>query len=158
MGLNRIVRRLLVGVVLVCPAVHGEERASTDATQAAIREAHAVMDEFLAAFNARDEARWAETLHFPHVRIASGGVSVVPSKTEFIETTDLDDFARSNNWHHSEWDHIEVVQADPTKVHFKVTFSRFNPTGERYVTFDSLYILQNIDGQWAIRGRSSFAP
>ena len=116
------------------------------------------MTEFLAAFNARDEPRWAKTLHFPHVRIASGSVSVVPSEAAFLATTDMDAFARQQNWQYSEWDAIEVVQADPTKVHLKVVFSRFNPQGERYATFNSLYILQRIDGRWAIRGRSSFAP
>ncbi|NKC00773.1 MAG: hypothetical protein GKR90_20070 [Pseudomonadales bacterium] len=116
------------------------------------------MDEFLSAFNARDEVRWADTLHFPHVRIASNGVSVEPSKQSFVAKTDLEQFAIDNDWDFSEWDSMELIQAGPDKVHFKVVFSRFNPQGERYVTFDSLYILQKIDGKWGIRARSSFAP
>ena len=116
------------------------------------------MDEFLSAFNARDEVRWADTLLFPHVRIASNGLSVVENKQAFVASTDLEQFAIDNDWDFSEWDSIETVHAGPDKVHFKVVFSRFNPQGERYVTFDSLYILQKIDGKWGIRARSSFAP
>ena len=127
-------------------------------TQAAIAAARVVMDDFMTHFNARDEARWADTLLFPHVRVASGGVIVTPSKAEFVANTDLDEFAKIYNWSHSAWDSIELVQAGPEKVHFKVRFSRFNPEGEKYVSFDSLYVLQLIDGRWGIRARSSFAP
>ena len=124
----------------------------------AIAAARAVMDDFMRTFNARDEAAWADTLLFPHVRVAGGSVVVNPDKSSFVAATDLDEFAQLNNWHHSEWDSIEVMQAGPDKVHFKVVFSRFNPAGERYVTYNSLYILQQVDDRWGIRARSSFAP
>jgi len=83
---------------------------------------------------------------------------VVPDKQSFVAQTDMMNFARVNNWARSEWDSIEVVQADPEKVHFKVQFSRFNPAGQRYASFDSLYIVQKVDDVWGIRARSSFAP
>jgi hypothetical protein len=126
----------------------------TEAEQAALK----VMYEFMASFNSRDVARWADTLLFPHIRVASGGVKVNPTKSGFIAETDLEEFARINNWHHSEWNSIETVQADSEKVHFKVRFTRFNPAGEAYVAFNSLYVLQKTDQGWGIRGRSSFAP
>ena len=128
------------------------------ADDAAIAAAEAVMHEFIRTFNARDEAAWADTLLFPHVRVASGDVVVVPTKDAFIKSTDLDEFARLNNWSHSQWDDIDVIQASAEKVHFKVTFSRFNPQGERYATFNSLYVLQKTPQGWGIRLRSSFAP
>ncbi len=146
----------IVGLLL-CISILGPAYAE-DAETAAVAEARAVMDEFLKTFNARDEEAWADTLLFPHVRIASGTVMVHPDKAAFVAARDLDEFARTNNWNHSEWDSVELIQAGPDKVHFKVVFSRFNPAGERYVTFDSLYILQKVDGRWGIRARSSFAP
>lgn len=143
-----IVRLLIVACAMAAtPALADAEAAARE-----------VMQEFLAAFNARDEERWAGTLLFPHVRIASGGVQVDESRASFVAATDLDAFAAANNWDFSEWDSIETVHAAPDKVHFKVRFSRFNPQGERYATFDSLYILQRVDGRWGIRARSSFAP
>ena len=126
----------------------------TEAEQAALK----VMYEFMASFNSRDVARWADTLLFPHIRVASGGVTVNPTKSGFVAETDLEEFARINNWHHSEWNSIETIQADSEKVHFKVRFTRFNPAGQAYVSFNSLYVLQKTDQGWGIRGRSSFAP
>jgi hypothetical protein len=126
----------------------------TESEQAALK----VMYEFMASFNSRDIGRWADTLLFPHIRMASGGVKVNPTKIGFIAETDLQEFARINNWHHSEWNSIETVQADLEKVHFKVRFTRYNPAGEAYVSFKSLYVLQKTDQGWGIRGRSSFAP
>ena len=79
-------------------------------------------------------------------------------KAAFVEAMDMEQFARDNNWSRSQWDSVEAIQADDTKVHFKVVFTRFNTAGEPYVTYHSLYILQNIDGRWGIRARSSFAP
>lgn len=128
------------------------------ADEEAIAAARQVMDTFLTTFNNRDESAWADTLLFPHVRVASGSVNVAADKKAFIAATDLQQFAIDNDWDFSEWDSVEVIQASADKVHFKVEFSRFNPRGERYVTFDSLYILQKVDGRWGIRARSSFAP
>lgn len=136
--------------------MHGKQADGDHA--AAVAAAHQVMEEFLRAFNAKDEAAWADTLLFPHVRVAGGGLSVIPDRDSFVSAMDMDEFARTFDWGHSEWDAIEVIQAGPDKVHFKVQFSRFNPQGERNATFDSLYIIQRVDGRWGVRARSSFAP
>ncbi|MFT7653211.1 MAG: hypothetical protein ACI9ON_002123 [Limisphaerales bacterium] len=141
---------VLLGLLLVALPSYANDASVTAARQ--------VMNEFLAAFNERDESRWADTLLFPHVRVASNSVSIVPDKKTFLSTTDLEQFAIDNDWDFSEWDSIEVIQSGPNKVHFKVKFSRFNPRGERYVTFDSLYVVQKVGERWGIRARSSFAP
>jgi len=120
------------------------------------------MSAFLEAFNARDEAAWADTLHFPHVRLASQGVAVYPTREAFIEAMDMQTFAAEHGWTHSTWDAMRVVQAGADKVHVIVTFSRHRDDGkgasERYATFDSLYIIEHIEGRWGVRARSSFAP
>lgn len=139
-------------------AVADNAQQKAQKTDAAVVAARAVMDDFMTYFNARNESRWADTLLFPHIRVASGGVIVSPSKAEFVAAMDLDQFAVANNWSHSAWDSIEVIQAGPDKVHFKVQFSRFNPAGEKYVTYNSLYVVQRDGERWGIRARSSFAP
>ena len=101
---------------------------------------------------------FARTLTYPHVRVASGGVTVFPDRQSFIDATDLEAFAKRFNWSHSRWDSISTVQADAEKVHFAVQFTRFNPQGEAYVSFNSLYIVQRTESGWGIRARSSFAP
>ena len=156
MGFEGMVRRLL-SIVMIASAL-AVDVAVAEVNGESVQQARQVMDEFMAAFNARDEGRWADTLLFPHVRFASGGVVVHDSKQAFVAGMDFDAFARQNDWDFSEWDDIEVIHAGATKVHFKVRFSRFNPQGQAYATFDSLYILQKVEGRWGIRARSSFAP
>ena len=122
-------------------------------------EALAVMQAFLQAFNARDEAAWAATLHFPHVRLASQQVSVYPDREAFIAAMDMQAFERTSGWQRSTWDDLRVVQSSPNKVHIAVTFSRYRGDGpEPYATFDSLYIIELVGGRWGVRARSSFAP
>jgi hypothetical protein len=68
-------------------------------------------------------------------------------------------FAQRINWQRSAWDRLEVIQASSDKVHFAVTFSRYDPQQKLIASFDSLYVLQPDDsGNWGIRARSSFAP
>lgn len=128
------------------------------AAESAQSPAAKVMDAFLAAFNARDVSAWAETLHFPHVRLASGEVAVYPTRADFVAAMDLDAFAQSTGWDHSTWDAMTVLQESDDKVHIMVTFSRFNAAGEKISTYDSLYVVENIHGRWGVRARSSFAP
>jgi len=45
-------------------AVHAQARSAAEA--AALKS----LDEYMAAFNSRDAKAWAQTLHYPHVRIA----------------------------------------------------------------------------------------
>jgi hypothetical protein len=133
-----------------------------DSAPAAVREAESqaldVMYDFMRTFNGRDVPNFARTLTYPHVRVASGGVTVFPDRQSFIDATDLEAFAKRFNWSHSRWDSISTVQADAEKVHFAVQFTRFNPQGEAYVSFNSLYIVQRTESGWGIRARSSFAP
>ena len=133
-----------------------------DLAPAEVREAESqaldVMYDFMRTFNGRDVPNFARTLTYPHVRVASGGVTVFPDRQSFIDATDLEAFAKRFNWSHSRWDSISTVQADAEKVHFAVQFTRFNPQGEAYVSFNSLYIVQRTESGWGIRARSSFAP
>lgn len=118
----------------------------------------AVMDAFLVAFNARDEAAWADTLHFPHVRLASQTVTVYPDREAFLAAMDMDAFAATYGWQYSTWDNMSVIQSSERKVHVQVIFSRFNADDELLASFNSLYVIELVDGRWGVRGRSSFAP
>ncbi len=117
-----------------------------------------VMDNFLTAFNARDEQAWANTLHFPHVRLASGQVTVYSTAADFVAAMDLESFAESTGWDHSVWDTLEVVQVSPQKVHIAVTFSRYTVVGDKMASYRSLYVVEELNGRWGVRARSSFAP
>lgn len=118
----------------------------------------AVMHAFLDAFNARDTAAWADTLHFPHVRLAGGEVHVYPDREAFLAAMDMNAFAAAFGWDHSTWDDMRIVQSSPDKVHVAVLFSRFDAAGNKLASYHSLYVIEQIGGRWGVRARSSFAP
>ncbi len=155
--ISRVPRWLAVaGVLLV--GVQSVWAAANDAVAEAEVQALAVMEAFLDAFNGRDEAAWADTLVFPHVRMASGTVVVYRERAEFLAAMDLDAFAETTGWRRSTWDDMAIVQSSASKVHVRVTFSRFDANDELIASFDSLYIIEPVDGHWGVRARSSFAP
>lgn len=136
------------------PAVAAETAAVEQAKTAAL----GVMEAFLLAFNARDEAAWADTLQFPHVRMASGGVVVYPDRAAFLDAMDLTAFAEQTGWDYSTWDDMQIIHASPDKVHIAVMFTRYDPKGSELASYESLYVVEQADGRWGVRARSSFAP
>ena len=154
-GLTGMMRGALLAMSML---VSTAAIAADDALAEAEIQALSVMEDFLTTFNARDEEAWADTLVFPHVRMASGTVVVYPTKEEFVAAMDLDAFAANTTWRRSTWDDMRVIQSSPQKVHVQVTFSRFDENDDLIATFNSLYIIEPVDGRWGVRARSSFAP
>jgi hypothetical protein len=131
----------------------GEEKKMSDDPVSAAR---AVMDGFMAAFNARDaEAIRTRWFHFPHVRFHSSEVTVMQRPEDFHNL--VWGSAAASGWVHSAWDYVEPIDAGPDKVHFRVQFIRRRADGSAIGTYRSLYIVTRIDGRWGIQGRSSWA-
>jgi hypothetical protein len=123
----------------------------------AIASAMAAMDEFMLAFNDKDSDEWAATLNYPHVRFASGTVTVWDSAEEFSDTDAFQSLARLG-WDHSHWLTRDVVLVSPDKVHIAALFQRFNEANEIIGTYQSLYIVTKVNGHWGTQARSSLAP
>ncbi len=140
--------------VLAAPAPALSSADADDASKQAMR----VLDEFMAAFNARDEKAWMATLHFPHVRVAGGVTQLTATPEVMMSEFDFERFAERFDWHHSAWLSRETVQSGPDKVHVIVRFARYRADGSVSAEFDSLYIVARREGRWAVAGRSSFAP
>jgi hypothetical protein len=143
----------IVALAVSAPPAHCTDEA-TDSSKQAMR----VLDEFMKAFNARDEEAWMATLHFPHLRVASGVSQLTSTPAEMKSDFDFEQFAERFDWHHSAWLSREVVQSGPDKVHIIVRFARYRANGSLSAEFDSLYIVARREGRWAVAGRSSFAP
>jgi hypothetical protein len=119
--------------------------------------ARKAMNEFMDAFNSRDPKRWATTLNYPHVRLAGNQVRVYNSAEEFArESVDYD--KRLAPWDHSRWESMKTIQTGPEKLHFAVTFVRYDAAGKVIGRFPSLYVVTLKDGHWGVQARSSFAP
>lgn len=121
-----------------------------------VSEARGVIEDFFAAFNARNGEGTRAALNYPHVRIASGRVAIAHGASEFA--IPFDALAAAEGWHHSTLDRAEVVHEGPDKVHFDVRFSRYREDGTRYATHTALWIVTRQGGRWGLQARSSYAP
>ncbi len=116
-----------------------------------------VLDRFMAALNAHDADAMDACMHFPHVRLAGGDVKVYERRGSnpmdlFQKLRDEDD------WRYSTWRERELVQFNPTKAHFAVSYTRFRSDDSVIGVYESLYVLTRVDGHWGIQARSSFGP
>ena len=111
---------------------------------------------FFEGFNEEDDARIREALNFPHVRIASGTVTLIEESEHF--NTPFDVLKQVEGWHHSVLDRARVIHEGESKVHFDVAFTRFHEDGDAYATHEAVWVVTRVDGHWGIQVRSSFAP
>lgn len=134
-----------------------EDEGTPALTDTVIAEARAVLDGFMAAFNAEDadalRTRW---FHFPHVRLHSGQVTVMPTPADFQNTV-WRRTGQAEGWARTAWDYVEPIDAGPEKVHFRVQFTRYRQDGSAIGSYRSLYIVTRLDGRWGIQARSSWA-
>ena len=132
------------------------ERGSHEIDPAVKKEVIKVLDDYMSTFNSRNVRAWEGTYQFPHYRLASGKMSV-------LETAGLLDSAKvfgglqKTGWHHSKWDHRNIIQASDSKVHVDTRFSRYNADGKLIGVYESLYIVTKENDRWGVKFRSSYA-
>jgi len=115
-----------------------------------------LLEEFMAAFNARDLKAWEATFNYPSVRIASGRVVVIDGPG-FHPPDTFERLARQG-WHRSAWDRRKVIHSAEDKVHFDTRFTRYREDGSKLGSYDSLYVVTRQADHWGVQARSSFAP
>ncbi|PCI79553.1 MAG: hypothetical protein COB20_04525 [SAR86 cluster bacterium] len=153
---NRYAQQICVFVVLSVLSISAVAQIAAEEEEA-IAGAMAAMDSFMLGFNARDPEAWAASLNYPHVRFASGTVTVWESAEEFAQTRAFETLP-SSGWDHSHWLTRDVVLVSSAKVHIATVFQRFNSDNEVLFTYESLYIVTKVDGHWGTQARSSLAP
>src|SRR5258707_7657428 len=78
----------------------------------AIAAAMGVLDRHLAALNSGDAAALAQTLHFPHYRLAGGRMKIWERPETYLQ----DFYDRvGHEWHHSAWDFRKPISSVLTK-------------------------------------------
>jgi hypothetical protein len=122
---------------------------------AAVAAAMKVLDDFMAAFNARDIAAWQKTFNFPSVRLHSNTMTIID---EGYHQPDMFGRGALAEWDHSAWERREIIHAGADKVHIDTRFTRYRKDGSIIGGFDSIYVVTNESGHWGVKGRSSFAP
>ncbi len=125
-----------------------------------------VLDRYMDGLNALDMETHVATYHFPHFRLAGGELSVWSTPEEAMPILNVPAEARRKRlramlhpeWYKSIWTKRDIVGESPAKVHVATRFARLREDGSEIISYDSLYVLTLQDGQWGIKGRSSFAP
>ena len=122
---------------------------------AAANAALGVMSAHIAALNAGDETRLAQTLHFPHFRLSGTVLKTWDTPEPYF----ADFRARAGErWVRSAFEDIQVLQASDEKVHLDARIDRFDRNDTRITTFRSLWVITFENDRWAAKFRSSFAP
>lgn len=121
--------------------------------QSAIEVAH----RFIETFNAQDHEGLADTLNYPHTRLALGRFATIETCDDFIAISKRGQSRLADEgWHHTEVASLEVVHEGDNKVHLAITNLRCREDGTTYNTFDTLWIATLIHGHWGIQFRSSY--
>ena len=136
----------------------GFDDLSEDDREGTASAAIAAVERYLDAFNARDEEAMVAALHFPHVRVGVGRAGVWESAAEYMEGFDFDAFAERLGWERSEADSMEAIQVGARGVNVAVRITRYGAGGARIHTFDTIYLVTEEDGKWAIRAGAGIAP
>ena len=121
------------------------------------QEALKALTAYMKAWNTRDLEGMDASFHFPHVRIASGGIHIL-EKTAARSGDFFKAFIEQTGWHYTLWDYRHAVQSTEKKVHFAVQFTRYRADDTIIGHYPSMWIVALIDGKWGVQGRSSFAP
>jgi len=123
------------------------------------RQALALLDAYMATFNAHNWSANAATLNYPHVRISGSRVTIWDSAEAYAAANQHRiDRTFEQGWHRSAWDQREVVDGSDDKVHVLVRFTRYDQRGAALASYPSLWIVTLIDDHWGVQARSTFAP
>ncbi|MEH6550672.1 MAG: hypothetical protein V7744_11860 [Pseudomonadales bacterium] len=126
----------------------------------------AVLDKYMDAVNRIDIEGITDTYHFPHFRVARGGIVIWNTPQEAMPILGMPRDqqlsamreALGEEWQRTEWAHKTVIASSETKVHVDTEFIRYSISDKELERVNSLYILTKENGIWRIKGRSSFSP
>jgi hypothetical protein len=121
----------------------------------AIAGAMKCLDDFMAAFNARDVKAFEATFNLPSVRLASNTMVIIEAG---YHQPGMFERGALAEWDHSAWERREVIHAGPDKVHFDTRFTRYRKDGSIIGGFNSIYVVTREGGHWGVKARSSYAP
>ena len=104
----------------------------------------AVMERHLHALNGLRENDLADTLHFPHFRLAGTTLDCWPSAETY-----LSDFrARAgDDWARTAWQAIDVQRESADKVHLAVRTNRFDINDQLIADFDTVWAITLKNGK-----------
>ena len=138
-------------VLLVALSLFATGTTRTEALTEA--QAIAAVERFIAAWNTRDPAAFAATLHYPHVRpIPGGGGEVYATPAEYAATIDFAD-VEATGWDRTQLESARVIQLGAGKAHVAGRYSRLRADGTPIFTTQITYVVTEQDGSIGIQAR-----
>ncbi len=120
-------------------------------------QARSVALSFIEAFNEQDHSKLAQTLNYPHIRLANGQFFEFSTRKDFISLSHRSqETLREEGWDHTIVESMETILEGEDKVHLPIRNHRINASGDIYNSFDTLWIVILDDGHWGIQFRSSY--
>ena len=124
-----------------------------NSTEAAV----SCVESFIAAFNALDHEALADTLNYPHVRLANNRFTTIDERDTYVRLSRSGEAQLlDQGWHHTEIESLDVIQEGEDKVHVAMRILRCKADGTTYLTFDTLWIVTRNNDHWGIQFRSSY--
>jgi len=146
--------RTLIVALLMIGHLNAEEKPGLWAAQETA--ALAAVDAYIGAFNARDARAFVDALHYPHMRVDGlGNPRYWANAEDYFKEVEFDT-VQGTGWSHSRYDYKKVVQSGRHKVHVLVSFTRYKRGDKPMHTQESLYVVTEHGGRWAIQVRSSY--
>ncbi len=122
-----------------------------------VPEAMRLVTEYFAAFNDRDMAAVARTLHFPYATYEGPEPLIYKTAAEFIRNPPPSIFESDkpdSQLRPGTYDIIDVLQVhtfNPVNVGLELSYSRFRADGYRLGINQGIYAITNNDGKWGIQ-------
>ncbi len=122
-----------------------------------VPEAMRLLTEYFAAYNERDLAAVARTLHFPYATYEGTEPLIYKSAQEFIsnpppsihESTAPDSQLRPGSY--DIMDVLQVHTFNPVNVGLELSYTRYRADGYRIGINQGIYAITNNDGKWGIQ-------
>ena len=135
----------------------GDRHPATTAPACALTEAQAIaaVERFIAAWNTRDPAAFAATLHYPHARPEpGGGAAIYATPADYAATVDFAAVEKTG-WVKTRLDYARVIQLGPGKAHVAGQWTRLRADGSPILTNQVTYVVTEMEGSIGIQARFS---
>jgi hypothetical protein len=147
-----MIRHLLIAFVFGAGPLAAQEpldRADVDVRR---YQALLALDRYLETWNSQEPARWAASLHYPHIRPGPGAFGLSATAEEYAAGVDFAQ-TRATGWHHSEWVARTVFQVGADKVHVAGEWRRYSVDGNPMIGSLITYVVTEQDGRWGVQSR-----
>ena len=115
------------------------------------------LDRYLETWNSRDPARWASSLHFPHIRPGPGAFEQSATPADYIKGVNFQE-TLATGWHHSEWVSRRLLHVSDDKAHIAGAWQRYTADDRPLVGSVITYVVTKQAGRWGVLSRFAAGP